>query len=206
MILYEHNFSNVEYLPEQSENDGEKFWYMNGIFMQANKQNGNGRVYTNEEMRREVEKINSKISQGKSVLGECDHPGKLEVSMKNASHVIQELRMDGDNVYGKAKVLKTPSGQIVEGLMKSGVQVGVSSRGSGQVLEDGTVKDFNLITVDVVSDPSAPDAYPETVEESIMLSKHGYSVYKLAEELQNDKDAQKYFEKEFHKWLEEKFN
>ena len=206
MILYEHNFNDVEYLSESNTENNEKFWYMNGVFMQANKQNGNGRIYTNEEMRREVDKINSKIKQGKSVLGECDHPGKLEVSMKNASHVIQELKMDGETVYGKAKVLKTPSGQIVEGLMKSGVQVGVSSRGSGQVLEDGTVKDFNLITVDVVSDPSAPDAFPETIQESLMLSKHGHSVYKLAEELQNDKDAQKYFEKEFNKWLAEKFN
>lgn len=206
MILYEHNFNDVEVLSEKANEGEDKFWYMNGIFMQADKQNGNGRVYTNEEMRREVDKINSKITQGKSVLGECDHPGKLEVSMKNASHVIQELKMDGSTVYGKAKVLKTPSGQIVEGLMKSGVQVGVSSRGSGQVLEDGTVKDFNLITVDVVSDPSAPDAFPETIQESLMLSKHGGSVYKLAEELQNDKDAQKYFEKQFQKWLEEKFN
>jgi hypothetical protein len=128
------------------------------------------------------------------VLGEVDHPDDLKINLDRVSHMITEMWMDGPNGYGKMKILPTPMGQLVKTMLESGVKLGVSSRGSGNVREDGSgeVSDFEIITVDVVAQPSAPGAYPTPIYEHLMNNRGGYSAFKLAQEVRNDPKAQKY--------------
>jgi hypothetical protein len=118
--------------------------------------NANQRVYPVNEIGRAVKTLNDQITGGYSVLGEVDHPEGLTVNLDRVSHMITEMWMDGDNGYGKMKILPTPMGQLVKTMLESGVKLGVSSRGSGNVSEDGRnqVSDFEIITVDVVAQPS----------------------------------------------------
>lgn len=179
--------------------------YLKGIFMQADLKNRNGRIYPLSEMVREVSRINQSIAEN-GLCGELDHPQDLNVTLRNISHVITELKMDGINVIGKAKIIReVPMGAIAEGLIKAGIRLGVSSRGAGNVSSDGIVESFNLITIDLVSTPSAPGATPNTVYESLQ-SKTGMKVMTLAEQWQHDDAAQKYFKKEMLKFIKETFN
>lgn len=142
-----------------------------GVFMQAEKKNKNGRVYPRDVLESTVEKyIKEQVSQGRAV-GELDHPDGPAINLDKVSHRIVELNWSGNNVVGKAVVLDTPNGNIVKGLMGGGVRLGVSSRGMGSLEERGgvsTVKnDFVLSAVDVVADPSAPEAFVNGIMEGV---------------------------------------
>ena len=151
-------------------------------------------MYPVNEIGRAVKTLNDQITGGYSVLGEVDHPEGLNINLDRVSHMIQETWMDGANGYGKLKTLPTPMGNLVRTMLESGVKLGVSSRGSGNVSEDGnnTVSDFEIITVDVVAQPSAPGAYPTPIYEHLMNARGGYKAYELAQATKQDDKAQKY--------------
>ena len=178
------------------ESDGVdgKNLYMKGICIQGGIRNANQRVYPVSEISRAVKTLNDQVTGGYSVLGEVDHPDDLKINLDRVSHMITEMWMDGPNGYGKLKILPTPMGQLVKTMLESGVKLGVSSRGSGSVKEDGSgeVSDFEIITVDVVAQPSAPGAYPTPIYEHIMNTKGGYQALKVSKEVQGDKKAQQY--------------
>lgn len=186
----------------ESTQDQQTYW-LSGTFMQADIKNRNGRNYPMTEISRAVENGMKRIYETKGLLGELDHPSSLTINLDRVSHVITELRMEGNNAFGKAKLLNTPMGLIAKELVKSGISIGVSSRGAGQVNESGMVNMFEFITVDIVAHPSAPNAYPSTIVESLEMYKNGNNVVSLSEALKHDKSAQKYFEKEIKKWLSE---
>jgi len=180
---------------ETTENDkGGKDLYLKGICIQGGVKNANQRVYPVTEIGRAVNTLNDQISGGYSVLGEVDHPEGLNINLDRVSHMITEMWMDGPNGYGKLKVLPTPMGQIVQTMLESGVKLGVSSRGSGNVTEDGTgqVSDYEIITVDIVAQPSAPGAYPTPIYEQLLNTRGGYKAMNLARELEGDTKAQNY--------------
>jgi hypothetical protein len=177
----------------ESTNDG-KDLYMKGIIIQGGIRNSNQRVYPVNEIGRAVKTLNDQISGGYSVLGEVDHPEGLNINLDRVSHMISECWMDDANGYGKLKVLPTPMGNLVKTMLEAGVKLGVSSRGSGNVSEDGSgnVSDFEIITVDVVAQPSAPGAYPTPIYEHLMNARGGYKAYELAQATRHDVKAQKY--------------
>ena len=193
--LREHlTFDQAGMVVESSENpNGGKDLYMKGICIQGGVRNANQRVYPVNEIGRAVKTLNDQISGGYSVLGEVDHPDGLNINLDRVSHMITEMWMDGPNGYGKMKILPTPMGQLVQTMLESGVKLGVSSRGSGNVVEgSGEVSDFEIITVDVVAQPSAPGAYPTPVYEHLMNARGGYKAYELAQATKHDDKAQKY--------------
>jgi len=175
------------------ENDG-KDLDMKDIFIQVGIKNANQRVYPVQEIARATKTLNDQISSGYSVLGEVDHPDDLKINLDRVSHMITEMWMDGPNGYGKMKILPTPMGQLVKTMLESGVKLGVSSRGSGNISEygGGEVSDFEIITVDVVAQPSAPGAYPTPIYEHLMNTKGGNMAKGLAAEVRNDPKAQRY--------------
>jgi hypothetical protein len=177
----------------ESANEG-KDLFMKGICIQGGVRNANQRVYPVNEIGRAVTTLNEQISNGFSVLGEVDHPEGLNINIDRVSHMITEMWMDGPNGYGKLKILPTPMGQLVKTMLEAGVKLGVSSRGSGNVSESGNgeVSDFEIITVDVVAQPSAPGAYPTPIYEHLMNTRGGYKAFLTSREVQGDKQAQKY--------------
>ena len=168
--------------------------YMKGICIQGGIKNANQRVYPVNEIQTAVKTLNDQISSGYSVLGEVDHPDDLKINLDRVSHMITEMWMDGPNGYGKMKILPTPMGQLVKTMLESGVKLGVSSRGSGNISEygGGEVSDFEIITVDVVAQPSAPGAYPTPIYEHLMNTRGGNKAMGMAAEVRNDKKAQRY--------------
>lgn len=178
--------------------DAGKNTYLNGILMQADVRNGNKRVYPLNEITRAVELIRGRITEGHYVCGELNHPDTLSINLANVSHAITEIKMDGANAVGKCKLLNTPMGNIAKGLLEGGIKLGVSSRGTGNVTNEGYVSDFNFVTVDIVATPSAPDAYPNVIKEAQENTK----ILSLAEALVHDKAAQKHFTKEIFKFIE----
>ena len=195
-FLREHlTFDQANMVVESAENsNGGKDLYLKGICIQGGVRNANQRVYPVEEIGRAVKTLNDQIQGGYSVLGEVDHPEGLNINLDRVAHMITETWMDGPNGYGKLKVLPTPMGQLVQTMLESGVKLGVSSRGSGNVSEDGSgnVSDFEIITVDVVAQPSAPGAYPTPIYEHLMNTRGGYQAYELAQATKEDAKAQKY--------------
>ena len=177
----------------ENANEG-KDLYMKGIMIQGGVRNANQRVYPVNEIGRAVKTLNDQITEGFSVLGEVDHPEGLNINIDRVSHMITECWMDGDNGYGKLKILPTPMGNLVKTMLEAGVKLGVSSRGSGNVAEDGsnTVSDFEIITVDVVAQPSAPGAYPTPIYETLMNARGGMKAWELAQATKHDTKAQKY--------------
>ena len=177
----------------ESANEG-KDLYLKGIIIQGGIRNANQRVYPVNEIGRAVKTLNDQIEGGYSVLGEVDHPEGLNINLDRVSHMIQQCWMDDSNGYGKLKILPTPMGQLVKTMLESGVKLGVSSRGSGNVSESGNgeVSDFEIITVDVVAQPSAPGAYPTPIYEHLMNARGGYKAYELAQATKHDTKAQKY--------------
>ena len=168
--------------------------FMKGICIQGGVRNANQRVYPVNEISRAVTTLNEQIQGGYSVLGEVDHPEGLNINLDRVCHMVESMWMDGPNGYGKLKILPTPMGQQDKTMLESGVKLGVSSRGSGNVREDGSgeVSDFEIVTVDVVAQPSAPGAYPTPIYEHLMNSRGGYRAFQTAREVQGDKQAQKY--------------
>ena len=191
--LQEHLTFNQANVVLENANEG-KDLYMKGIMIQGGVRNANQRVYPVNEIGRAVKTLNDQITEGFSVLGEVDHPEGLNINIDRVSHMITECWMDGDNGYGKLKILPTPMGQLVRTRLEAGVKLGVSSRGSGNVSEDGnnTVSDFEIITVDVVAQPSAPGAYPTPIYEHLMNARGGMKAYELAQATKHDDKAQKY--------------
>ncbi len=188
-------FDQAKMVIETTENaTGGKDLYLKGICIQGGVKNANQRVYPVTEIGRAVNTLNDQITGGYSVLGEVDHPEGLNINLDRVSHMIAEMWMDGPNGYGKLKVLPTPMGQLVSTMLESGVKLGVSSRGSGNVTEDGSgqVSDYEIITVDVVAQPSAPGAYPTPIYEHLLNTRGGYKAMNLAREVQGDKKAQDY--------------
>jgi hypothetical protein len=186
-------FDQARMVVESDGQDGKNL-YMKGICIQGGIRNANQRVYPVNEIGRAVKTLNDQVTGGYSVLGEVDHPDDLKINLDRVSHMITEMWMDGPNGYGKMKILPTPMGNLVRTMLESGVKLGVSSRGSGNVKEDGSgeVTDFEIITVDVVAQPSAPGAYPTPIYEHIMNTRGGYKAFLTAQEVQGDAKAQKY--------------
>ena len=192
--LSEHlSFDQAKIVLERDEgSDGKKSLHLNGICIQGDIRNANQRVYSSEEIGRAVETLNEQIAGGYSVLGEVDHPQDLKINLDRVSHMITKMWMDGPNGYGKLKILPTPMGQLIQSMLESGVKLGVSSRGSGEVDSGGKVQGFEIITVDVVAQPSALGAYPTPVYEHLINNTGGYKAYQIAQEVQGDPKAQKY--------------
>lgn len=191
-ILTEHlGFSQANlHLDESKDNGtGEKSFYLNGIFIQGDVKNHNGRVYPSSEIRSAVDDINHRISKGFSVLGEVDHPETLTINLDRVSHVIENMWMNGSNGHGKLKILPTPMGKIIGSLLESGVKLGVSSRGSGNLDHTGSVADFEIITVDIVANPSAPEAYPKAIYESLMNMNGGMQMMETARHVNTGSSA-----------------
>lgn len=158
----------IKVLEEQF--NGEKRYFIEGIFLQAEKKNRNGRVYPKETLRKEVRKYNKEFVEQNRAFGELGHPDGPTVNLERVSHMITELYEDGDNFIGKAKIMSTPYGKIVENLLADGAKLGVSSRGMGSLEEKGGANivqsDFTLATAaDIVADPSAPDAFVNGIME-----------------------------------------
>jgi len=158
----------VEYVTEQK--DGKKSYHIEGVFLQANLKNRNGRVYPLEVLKREVEKYNEGYVNQKRAFGELGHPDGPTINLERVSHMITDLQQDGENFIGKAKVMETPYGKIVQNLIDEGAKLGVSSRGMGSLKMAKGVQqvqnDFFLSTAaDIVADPSAPDAFVHGVME-----------------------------------------
>lgn len=177
----------------ESANEG-KDLFMKGICIQGGVRNANQRVYPVNEISRAVTTLNEQIAGGYSVLGEVDHPEGLNINIDRVCHMVTEMWMDGANGYGKLKILPTPMGQLVKTMLEAQVKLGVSSRGSGNVSESGNgeVSEFEIITVDVVAQPSAPGAYPTPIYEHLMNEKGGYKAFITSKEVTGDKKAQKY--------------
>ena len=177
----------------EDDSKGGKTLKLKGIFIQGGVKNANQRVYPVNEISNAVGTIMEQVKGGYSVLGEVDHPDDLKINLDRVSHMITEMWMDGPNGFGKLKVLPTPMGNLVRTMLESGVKLGVSSRGSGNVQESsGQVSEFEIVTVDVVAQPSAPNAYPKAIYEGLMNMRYGHNVLEMAGELNKDKRIQKH--------------
>ena len=187
----------IEVLSEDAANGNGKNLYMKGIFIEGGVKNANQRVYPVHEIEKAVTTINEQITQGNSVLGEVDHPDDLKINLDRVSHMIEKMWMDGPAGFGKLKILPTPMGQLVQSMITSGVKLGVSSRGSGNVNDsNGHVSDFEIITVDIVAQPSAPHAYPKAIYEGLMNMRHGHRVLDNVRGAGTDQRVQKYLKEE----------
>ena len=190
--LREHLTFDQARMVTETDNDG-KDLFMKGICIQGGVKNANKRVYPVNEIQDAVSTLNEQINQGMSVLGEVDHPDDLKINLDRVSHMVTEMWMDGPNGYGKMKVLPTPMGNLVKTMLESGVKLGVSSRGSGNVKEaSGDVSDFEIVTIDVVAQPSAPDAYPTAIYEGLLNMRGGHRMLEAAAEVPENQKAQKY--------------
>lgn len=190
-------------LLEEDNKSGGKDLCMKGIFIQGDVRNQNQRVYPAREIAKAVSSITEKLSAGQSVMGELDHPEELSINLDRVSHLITEMWMDGADGYGKLKIVPTPMGSIVKTLLLSGAKLGVSSRGSGNVGDNGSVSDFEIITVDIVAQPSAPDAFPRTIYESLFNMKGGAVVFETARSALSDVSANKQLVKDIHRFINE---
>lgn len=198
-ILREFITQDAGHIVVESRDDqhGGKSLYMKGICIQGNVRNANQRVYPVNEISKAVKSLNEQIQNGYSIYGELDHPDGLNINLDRVSHLITEMWMDSENGYGKLKILPTAMGEIVKTLLNNGGKLGVSSRGSGNVSEDGSgkVSDFEIVTVDIVAQPSAPGAYPTPIYEHLMNTNGGYRSIQLANAATNDPSAQQYLKK-----------
>jgi hypothetical protein len=191
--LREHlSFDQSGIIMESDDKDGKNL-HLKGIAIQGGIRNANQRVYPVDEIERAVKTLNEQIQSGYSVLGEVDHPDDLKVNLDRVSHMITNMWMEGPNGYGKFKILPTPMGNLIRTMLEAGVKLGVSSRGSGNVDDmSGKVSDFEIITVDIVAQPSAPGAYPTPVYEHLMNARGGMNAFRVATEVKEDPKAQKY--------------
>jgi len=178
--------------------------YMRGICIQGGVKNANERVYPVTEIERAVKTLNEQLSTGHSVLGEVDHPDDLKINLDRVSHMIQSMWMDGPNGFGKLKILPTPMGNLVRCMLDSGVKLGVSSRGSGNVDDrTGHVSDFEIVTVDVVAQPSAPNAYPKAIYEGLMNMRYGHRALEVAREVGQNDRVKRYMRQEVKRLIQD---
>ena len=199
----------LQYITESKETGGKNV-FIEGIFMQANKPNRNGRVYPRHIMEKEVARYQDLISEKRS-LGELGHPANPTLNLDKVSHLISELKFDGDNVIGRAKILDTPMGKIAKNFIEEGVRLGVSSRGLGSLKmnKQGVNEvqdDFHLATVDIVADPSAPDAFVQGIMENrewMYVDGKGWVAEEIKQSIKNMSTATLQEQKLqlFEKWL-----
>ena len=183
--------------------DENKSLKMKGIFIMGGVENHNKRMYPVTEISKAVSSIKEKLDGGYSVLGEADHPENLTINLGRVSHMIEDMWMDGPNGIGQLKIMPTPMGKIVTTLLESGCKLGVSSRGSGNVGDGGNVQDFEIITVDIVAQPSAPDAYPKAIYEGLWNMRGGQKLYGLGRDSMFDPRAEKFLATEITKLISE---
>lgn len=171
MKLIKELNEDLQFIVEENKETGKKNLYIEGVFLQSNLQNRNGRVYPREIMQREVDRYMKEQVATKRAYGELGHPEGPSINLDRVSHMITSLKEDGNNWIGKAKILDTPMGNIAQSLIKEGAGLGVSSRGLGSLKENSegineVQDDFMLATAaDIVADPSAPDAYVQGIME-----------------------------------------
>jgi hypothetical protein len=194
----------AEVLLEEAADGSGKNLYLKGICIEGGVRNANERVYPVNEIAKAVETINEQITTGHSVLGEVDHPDDLKINLDRVSHMIEKMWMDGPAGYGKLKILPTPMGELVKTMLTSGVKLGVSSRGSGNVNDaNGHVSDFEIVTVDVVAQPSAPNAYPQAIYEGLMNMRYGHRMLDMARDAGADNKVQRYLKSEITKLIKD---
>lgn len=194
-------YNQAQLVTESQDENGNKSLHMEGIFVQGDKRNQNQRIYPVNEIAKAVKSIEERIKSGVSVLGEADHPDDLNINLDRVSHVITNMWMNGSDGYGKLKILPTPMGNICKTLIESGCKIGVSSRGSGNVDDRGYVSEFEIITVDIVANPSAPDAFPDPLYEQIMRGNRANVLMDVANAVNHDKVAEKYLQEEVLKLI-----
>jgi hypothetical protein len=187
----------AEVLTEEAADGSGKSLYLKGICIEGGVRNANERVYPVNEIAKAVDTINEQIKTGHSVLGEVDHPDDLKINLDRVSHMIENMWMDGPAGYGKLKILPTPMGELVKTMLTSGVKLGVSSRGSGNVNDaNGHVSDFEIVTVDVVAQPSAPNAYPTAIYEGLLNMRGGQRLLDMYKDPSKSNKAQRYLKQE----------
>ena len=202
LLITESNLDGISLLKEDVEGTTPNY-FIEGIFMQSEKKNKNGRVYPKNTLMKEVKRFNDEYVKNRRALGELGHPEGPTVNLDRVSHLIQELWTDGDDVYGRAKIMDTPMGKIVKNLIDEGANIGVSSRGMGSLKKNKkgineVQDDFTLSAVDIVSDPSAPDAYVNGIMEGkewvwdngILKARDIESHKKLIENASSKKDRE----------------
>ena len=183
----------AEILSEEAADGSGKNLYLKGICIEGGVLNANERVYPVNEIAKAVDTVNEQIKTGHSVLGEVDHPEDLKINLDRVSHMIEKMWMDGAAGYGKLKILPTPMGELVKTMLTSGVKLGVSSRGSGNVNDaNGHVSDFEIVTVDVVAQPSAPNAYPQAIYEGLLNHAGGARLLEMFRDPAQSNKAQRY--------------
>jgi hypothetical protein len=171
-LITEVHEQDIQFVTEAKE-DGGKNYYIEGVFMQGNIKNRNGRIYPMETLIKEVKRYNKEYVQQNRAYGELGHPQGPTINLERVSHMIKELYQDGDNIRGRAKIMtETPMGRIVKNLMDEGAKLGVSSRGMGTLKQKNGMNevqnDFMLATAaDIVADPSAPSAFVEGIMEGV---------------------------------------
>ena len=175
------NQARIEVITEDdATGKGGKILKLQGICIEGDKRNANDRIYPRHEITKAVNTINEQILEGHSVLGEVDHPDDLKINLDRVCHSVEKMWMDGHAGCGKLKILPTPMGQLIKTLLESGVKLGVSSRGSGNVDDrTGHVSDFEIVTIDVVAQPSAPNAYPQAIYEGLMNMRNGHRLIEI---------------------------
>ncbi len=204
-FLIEHlspSDANCRVITENSEDgSNKKNYFMEGLFIQGEKQNHNGRVYPFREIESAVKHVNEKINNGFSILGEVDHPENLQINLDRVSHKLVNMKMQGTDGIGKLQIIPTEMGDLIKVFLDNDVKLGVSSRGTGEVGPNGRVSNFEIVTVDIVAQPSAPDAYPKPILEALEDYKRRGVLVDLAENY-HDKKAQKYFTNELKKFID----
>ena len=178
---------------------------MKGTFIQADIRNQNQRIYPLKEISSAVDSLMERISSGFSILGELDHPEELTINLDRVSHSITEMWMDDANGCGKLNIIETtPMGQIAKGLLESNIKLGVSSRGSGDVSHNGDVSGFEIVTIDIVAQPSAPEAYPTSIYESLYNMTGGGAIHRIAQGAAlGETSAQKHLQKELIRFVKD---
>lgn len=195
-LITEHADTQLEYITEASDS-GKKNMYISGIFMQSEMKNRNGRIYPKATMEKAVDKyVTEQVKKGRAV-GELNHPEGPTINLDKVSHLITDLKWEGNNIIGKAKILDTPMGLIAKGLMEGGVQLGVSSRGMGSLVQregkNYVGEDFQLATVDIVQDPSAHEAFVNGIMEGaewIYDERHGVFTKEVIEQSRKQIDKE----------------
>lgn len=198
MNLITETIEDLEVITEAAA-DGKKSYFIEGIFMQGDLKNRNGRIYPSTTLENEMNRYQKEFIETKRALGELGHPDGPQINGDRVSHLITEMRRDKNDFYGKAKILSTPMGEIVKSLLDEGVKIGVSTRGLGSVKagRDGVMevqKDFHLSTVDIVTDPSAPNAFVNGIMENVEyyydIASGNWKATQVVEEIQQKVEKQ----------------
>lgn len=181
----------------------QKFYYLEGLFLEGEVENNNGRTYPMQEIKNAVNSLNERIQKTGPIPGELDHPEGMNINFDRLAVAILNIRLEGSNGYGKMRVVPGGLGKIVESAIEAGINVGVSSRGTGNVDDRFVVSDYEIATVDAVLNPSAPNAYPiaSLSEKRDMFGRRGHEIFKLAECSEYDSVAGAYLGEELKKFI-----